>query len=53
MTLSDGKYKWTGDYPESFECKVIKRIEGAGDAWASGSNQKFDGTNYSFTFSFD
>ena len=52
MTLAAGKYTWTGVYPDNFECKVIKRI-GSTDSWASGGNQKFDGTNFSFTFSFE
>ena len=51
MTFADGKYTWTGTYPENFECKVFKRIAGV-DTWASGGNQKFDGKNYSFEFSF-
>ena len=51
MTLSDGKYTWTGAYPENFVCKVIKRI-GEDVTWASGDNQRFDGENFEFEFSF-
>ena len=45
-------YSWTGEYPDNFECKVIKRIEGEDDAWSDGANQKFDGENFEFEFSF-
>ena len=55
MTLNGNVWEWTGDYPENFQCKVMMLAPGAdlADAvWASGENQKFDGENYNFSFSF-
>jgi len=46
-------YFWTGEYPENFKCKVIKRISGEEDAWSSGPDQVFDGENFEFEFSFE
>ena len=41
---SNGSYTWTGTYPSNFQMKVI--VDGE---WMTGSNVKFEGTNYSFT----
>ena len=53
MTYDDTEdvYTWTGDYPENFKCKVIKK-NGEDVAWSSGADLVFDGENFEFEFSF-
>ena len=48
---ADGTYSWTGDYPEDFEFKVILVRDGKQN-WAKEDNVKFDGENYTATFTF-
>lgn len=48
---ADGTYSWTGDYPEEFEFKVILVRDGKQN-WAKEGNVKFDGENYTATFTF-
>lgn len=48
---ADGTYSWTGDYPEDFEFKVIL-VRGGQQNWAKEGNVKFDGENYTATFTF-
>ncbi len=45
--VADNIYSWTGEFPESFQYKVIGRTEGAEDAWfGPGDNWKFDGETF-------
>jgi hypothetical protein len=49
---TNNTWTWTGDYPAKFEYKLIMRKEGAADAWSSGDNVAFDGTNFTADFTF-
>ncbi|GHT15756.1 hypothetical protein AGMMS4956_16430 [Bacteroidia bacterium] len=48
----DNTFEWTGDYPVSFEYKVIMRKASSDDVWASGDNVTFNGSNFDADFAF-